>query len=116
MIEEWPEVQVVFTDDDELRMIARRPGAPAQNGAPTYEEDRPMSGQQLRALMCMARQLELSNEDRTDLATVLLRREVTTWSTLTFKEAGRLLDALNGFHLVAHLTATRRPFHQGVGL
>jgi hypothetical protein len=75
-----------------------------------------MSGQQLRALMCMARQLELSNEDRTDLATVLLRREVTTWSTLTFKEAGRLLDALNGFHLVAHLTATRRPFHQGVGL
>ena len=109
MIEGWPEVEVVFTDDGNLKMTARRPGAPAPGSTPTFVDDQPMSASQLQALMCLARQMELSREDRTDLATFLLRRDVTTWSTLTFKEAGRLLDALNGYHLISHLAATRRP-------
>lgn len=67
------------------------------------------AGQVTRELMALlqqrAAQCALSRQDRIDLAEVILRRDVTTWSSLTVGEARRLIDAMEGFAYIAHLQA-----------
>lgn len=49
----------------------------------------------------------LTRQDRLDLASYLLRRDVTTWKGLDEGQLLRLLDALEGFQLIAQLMIDR---------
>ena len=60
----------------------------------------PLSAKQLVTLMTLCTSLELAREDRLEIAEMLLARPVTTFRHLSAYEAQRLIDALNGFHLV----------------
>ncbi len=60
-----------------------------------------------RKVYMLAKQLRLSREDRLQLAEVLLWRDVPSWSALTDDEIARLLDAFEGYALIAHLLAER---------
>ena len=55
----------------------------------------------------LAKQLRLTREDRLQLAEVLLWRDVPSWSALTDDEIGRLLDAFEGYALIAMLLDQR---------
>lgn len=51
----------------------------------------------------------LTRQDRLELAEMLLRKDVETWSTLDETELFRLLDALEGYGLITHLMQDRQP-------
>lgn len=57
----------------------------------------------MRKAMKYAHDYGLSRDDRLGLAEVLLRRDVTSWTELSEDQLVRLLDALEGYALVAHL-------------
>lgn len=69
----------------------------------------PMSDRQRRALFAAADSIELSREERLGFAEQLLEREVQSWKYLSAHEASRLMDAINGYILVAHLMDVRDP-------
>lgn len=48
-------------------------------------------------------------EERLELSRYLLRRDITSWATLEDAQILRLLDALEGHHLVETLLAQRPP-------
>ena len=60
-----------------------------------------------RKVYMLAKQLRLTREDRLQLAEVLLWRDVPSWSALTDAEIGRLLDAFEGYALIAMLIDQR---------
>lgn len=66
-----------------------------------------------RKLMMLAKEIfgddERARSERLELAEYLLRRDVTTWSTLTDDERRRLLDACEGFQYIDVLLALRPP-------
>lgn len=72
------------------------------------ETGTPMTSAQRGLLFSLRTRLGFSDEDRWEIATVVLRRDVTTWSDLTQYEAGRLIDTLEGFEKVSHLLLRRR--------
>ena len=49
----------------------------------------------------------LDHQDRLTFSEYLLRRDVTTWKTLTDEEVLRLLDAFEGGHLLLELLVQR---------
>lgn len=49
----------------------------------------------------------LSREERLEWATYQLRRDVTTFESLTEEEVLRLLDGLEGWHLIETLLSLR---------
>lgn len=50
----------------------------------------------------------LDREERLALAQMVLRRDITTWSTLDDEQLERMLDCLEGYGLVTHLLANRQ--------
>jgi hypothetical protein len=52
-------------------------------------------------------EVAFSRDERLELATYLLRRDVETYSDLNDAEVSRLLDAIEGFGLVSHLLSVR---------
>lgn len=60
-----------------------------------------------RKLAMLAREHGLSREDRLDLASYMLRRDITTWRTLSDAQVSRLLDAFEGHELLAELERQR---------
>lgn len=57
----------------------------------------------------LAKEIGLSDEDRRDLASMLLRRTVSSWKQLDEDQYIRILDALEGYELISHLVETRPP-------
>jgi len=62
-----------------------------------------------RKLMATASEIGLTRDERIDLASYLLRRDITSWKQLDEDQVCRLLDALEGFELVVELLAQRPP-------
>ena len=54
-----------------------------------------------RKLFVVADQLHLSREERIDLASMILRRHVSTWKELSDGQVVRLLDAMEGYALIS---------------
>ena len=52
-------------------------------------------------------EIGLTDEERLELASYLLRRDVASWKELDDGQILRLLDALEGWHLVGQLLALR---------
>ena len=57
----------------------------------------------------LVKEIGLSREDRIDLASMLLRRTVKSWTELDEAQYIRILDALEGYQLIGHLVETRSP-------
>jgi hypothetical protein len=72
------------------------------------ESDGPQSPQ-LRKLFLLASEIGLTHDERMDLACYLLRRDITSWKQLDNAQILRLLDALEGWHLIEELCAQRPP-------
>lgn len=62
---------------------------------------------QLRKLFTVAKELGLTQEERLELASYLLRRDVVSWGELDETQVLRLLDAFEGFRLVSALMLLR---------
>lgn len=66
-------------------------------------------GRPTRAMMArlqvLAGQCALTRDDRLELAEVLLRRDVTSWASLTVEEARLIGAALEGFAYICHIQA-----------
>jgi hypothetical protein len=60
-----------------------------------------------KKLMMVAREIGLTREERMELASYILRRDVRTWKSLDEVQVLRLLDALEGFELLSQLLALR---------
>jgi len=58
-----------------------------------------------RLAFTLADEIGLTRDDRLDLAEILLRRDVASWSDLDEAELSRLLDALHGWIYVNALVA-----------
>jgi hypothetical protein len=59
-----------------------------------------------RKLYCVAREHQLSKQDRIDLCQYLLRRDYTSWKELSDQEVRRLLDAFEGYELISFIQRT----------
>lgn len=57
--------------------------------------------------MAVCAEVGLSKEERMELATYLLRRDVVTFKGLEDDQVDRLLDALEGYQLVTTLVGQR---------
>jgi len=62
---------------------------------------------QRRKLHSLCDQLTFTRDERIELAQYLLRRDITSYSQLSEEQVCRLLDALDGFHLVVQLLSMR---------
>jgi len=60
-----------------------------------------------RKLYVLSDELGLTREDRIDLASMLLRRTMASWSELDEDQVIRILDALEGHQLLTELEKTR---------
>lgn len=57
----------------------------------------------------MAKRIGIDREDRIGLAEMILRRDVPSWKALSEEELTRVLDALEGYVLIAHVVGERQP-------
>ena len=57
----------------------------------------------LRKAMIHATRYGLERDDRLQLAETLLWRDVESWKDLTDTELVRILDCLEGYHMISHL-------------
>ena len=62
----------------------------------------------LRKARAYATSCGLSRSERIDLAEIILRRDVASWSDLTEAQVERLLDAFEGLALLRHLLDSRQ--------
>lgn len=53
-----------------------------------------------RKLWVLADELELTRDERMEITRALLWRDITSWKQLSEDQVNRLLDALEGAHLV----------------
>jgi hypothetical protein len=60
-----------------------------------------------RKLFALAEHLELTREDRIDLAKTILHRDIISWQHLQPEQTDRLLDALEGAILVQEIYRQR---------
>ena len=60
-----------------------------------------------KKLWVICKQLGLSDEERHSFTEMFLRKDDPSWSNLTEHEVSRLLDALEGFALIASLYRQR---------
>lgn len=67
----------------------------------------PMSKRQQRRLFAHASTLGLTDDERREVAEMILRRDVETWKELTFGEANRLIDAFEGFEKISWLLVNK---------
>ena len=68
----------------------------------------PMSKRQHRRLFAHASNLGLTDDERKEIAEMILRRDVETWKKLTFAEANRLIDAFEGFEKISWLLVNKK--------
>lgn len=57
--------------------------------------------------MMVSREIGLTRDERLELASYILRRDVTTWKTLSDEQVWRMLDALEGFELIHQMVEDR---------
>ncbi len=57
--------------------------------------------------MALSREIGLSVEDRMELASKILWRDVVSWADLTDEQTNRLLDALEGYESIRWLLESR---------
>ena len=62
-----------------------------------------------RRLFALAGEIGLTRDERLEIATYLLRRDITSWKQLDDDQRSRLLDALEGYQLVEVLLSLRPP-------
>jgi hypothetical protein len=62
-----------------------------------------------RKLMKVSREQGMTRDERLELASYILRRDITTWKTLSDDQVWRLLDALEGHELRLVQIASRPP-------
>jgi hypothetical protein len=74
--------------------------------------DRPPQSARTKKLHVWARELGLTDGERIELATYLLRRDITSWTQLDDEQNSRLLDAMEGFQLISALLEMR-PYRNG---
>jgi len=67
-----------------------------------------LSSAQLTSLMAACKALDLTRDDRIELAQILLGRDVISYRYLTAHEAQRLSDALSGFTYIWTIRNNRR--------
>ncbi len=60
-----------------------------------------------RKAYMLAAEIGLSPEERHELATIIVRRDITSWKQLSDVQVGRILDALDGYEKVSALIALR---------
>lgn len=60
-------------------------------------------------MFAVATHLGLQRDELIDLASYLLRRDISSSKQLDEEQVGRMLDALEGFELVTALIAQRPP-------
>ncbi len=75
----------------------------------TTESDIDTPLKRRRKLMMMSREQGMTRDERLELASYVLRRDITTWKTLDDGQVWRLLDALEGHELRSHQIASRGP-------
>lgn len=61
-----------------------------------------------RQAHALASEMRLTREERIDLAEMLLKRDVGSWTALDEDETRRLVDALQGFAYI-HFLMQQRP-------
>lgn len=89
-------------------MTPDSPTTPAEATATAEQATpEPMSRAQQQRLFASARNLGMTDAERIDFAEVILRRDVTTWKDLTFAEAGRIIDAFEGYEKITWLLLSR---------
>lgn len=59
--------------------------------------------------MKVSREQGMTRDERLELASYILRRDITTWKTLSDEQVWRLLDALEGHELRSQQDAMRPP-------
>lgn len=69
-------------------------------------ESDPIVSRRRKAFM-LAKDIGLSDEERHELATIILRRDITSWGQLNEAQLERLLDALEGYEKISHLLSLR---------
>jgi len=72
-----------------------------------YNDEGDGPGDRRRKLMKVSREIGLTRDERLELASYILRRDVTTWKTLSDEQVWRMLDALEGFETVVRLLSLR---------
>lgn len=60
-------------------------------------------------MFLLAREIGLTREERVELASYLLRRDLTSWKGLDDVQVSRLLDGLESYQLISGLKAMRPP-------
>lgn len=60
-----------------------------------------------RKLWVIVKQLGLTDDERHEFTSMFLRKDDPSWQSLNEREVGRLLDALEGFALIAQLYRLR---------
>lgn len=58
-----------------------------------------------RKLWVLAHEIELDRDQRLELASYLLRRDILSWKRLEPQQVSRLLDAVEGYQLISQLKA-----------
>lgn len=56
-----------------------------------------------KAMFALAHDLQLTRQDRIDLAEMTLDRDVESWRELSFDEASKILTAMNGYTAIRWL-------------
>ena len=86
-------------------------GLPSTDLLPWEEEppphNSPMTSRQQRRLFAHASNLGLMDDERREVAEMILRRDVESWKELTFSEANRLIDAFEGFEKISWLLVNK---------
>lgn len=90
-------------DPSVLRGLAKEP----YDRYVTQQDPRMERRKMLGKAMAWARTYDLDREDRLALAENLLWRDVNSWKDLTDEELVRLLDCLEGYHLIGTLRLQR---------
>lgn len=66
----------------------------------------PSCAGQRRKLFHLCNEADLTKGERHTVASIILGRDIASFAELSHREASRLIDAVNGWHGVAHLVDT----------
>lgn len=69
-------------------------------------ESDPATSMRRKAFM-LAKAIGLTDDERHELATIILRRDITSWGELNEVQYSRLLDALDGYEKINALLNLR---------
>jgi hypothetical protein len=58
-----------------------------------------------RKAWVLAHEIELDRDQRLELASYMLRRDITSWKHLEAAQVERMLDAMEGYQLICQLKA-----------